>query len=469
MSEVGDSTVLEQLSANVLDTRFADIDQSTVDNAKNRIIDSIGCVISGAKAPGTPALVRLVRNWGGKREATILVHGYKVPAPHAAMVNCVMCRSFDFQPMSLRVLGKGIPCHITGTTVMTAVTLGGSELVDGKELIAALVAGDDFAARVYAGSDKDWVKGFEHFDSSGTVAAFGATAIASRLLGLNHSQARNAFGIVINQLTGAGAGIWGGSTIFKLSQGTSARNGIFSAELAKAGWIGVKDPLFGKGGYYKAYTHGCDHLEFLTGDLGKKYHVECDFKRYPGGKPTSGPTEAALALVNKHGIEADEIEEVTLLLSPPTNYGHYAKPFNHNGDFPSCEALFNYRYAVASALVRKSSTPRSFLDESIDDPRIRALIDKIELADLAKPEGIELKIKMKDGRELSQYVDCEFYEHIPPRRPPMSRDEIVAKFWSQIEFSQTVRKQNAERLLKYLERLEEVENVDDIVKLAVRD
>jgi len=469
MSEVGESTVIEQLSANILDTGFANIDQSTVDNAKNRIIDVIGCVISGANAPGNPALVRLVRDWGGKREATILVHGYKVPALHAAMVNCIMSRSFDFQPMSLRIDGKGIPCHITGTTVMTAVTLGGSRGIDGKELITALVAGDDFAARVYAGSDKDWVKGFEHFDSSGTVAAFGATAIASRLLGLNHFQTRNAFGIVINQLSGAGAGIWGGSTIFKLSQGTSARNGIFAAELAKAGWIGVKDPLFGKGGYYKAYTHGCDHPDFLTRDLGKKYHVECDFKRYPGGKPTSGPTEAALALVHKHDIKDDEIEEVTLLLSPPTNYGHYAKPFNHNGDFPSCEALFNYRYAVASALVRKSATPKSFLDESISDPRIRALIDKIKLSELPKPEGIELKVKMKDGRELSEYVDCEFYEHIPPRRPPMSRDEIIAKFWSQIEYSQTVSKQNAERLLRSLERLEEVSDINELVELALGD
>ena len=53
------------------------------------------------------------------------------------------------------------------------------------------------------------------------------------------------------------------TTAFKLQQGTSARNGIFSAQLAKAGWTGPSDALQG---------------EFGTDFLFLKYNIES--KRY---------------------------------------------------------------------------------------------------------------------------------------------------------------------------------------------
>ena len=41
-------TPVERLSANVLDTSFKDFDDETLENAKKRIIDVIGCLIGGA-------------------------------------------------------------------------------------------------------------------------------------------------------------------------------------------------------------------------------------------------------------------------------------------------------------------------------------------------------------------------------------------------------------------------------------
>jgi 2-methylcitrate dehydratase PrpD len=110
------STPIEALSANVLDTRFESFDQATLNNAKSRIIDVVGCLIGGANAAGNSALVDLVREWGGKAEATILLHGGRVPAHHAAMVNSIMARSFDFEALCPQVEGEIIPAHTSGTT-----------------------------------------------------------------------------------------------------------------------------------------------------------------------------------------------------------------------------------------------------------------------------------------------------------------------------------------------------------------
>lgn len=146
------SPAIEALSANILDTRFEDFEQATVDQAKNRILDAVGCVIGAGNAPDVKALIDLVTNWGGKEEATILVYGVKGPAQNVAMVNSIMARTLDFEPLSGIVEGKTVGGHISGTTVMTAITLGEVKGVDGKELITALLVGDDFAMRVFAAS-----------------------------------------------------------------------------------------------------------------------------------------------------------------------------------------------------------------------------------------------------------------------------------------------------------------------------
>ncbi len=470
---VSGAIVVGALAENVLKTRFEDIDPATVENTKKRILDVIGCAIGGAQAPGNDALVNLVRGWGGKSEATVLAYGVRAPAHEVAWANAILCRSFDWEPLLTLVNGKRYPGHVSGTTVPTALTVGESRGSSGREVITALVAGDDVAERIYAAAGEPWKmsqagrEGLSQsptFDAWGTMPAFGAAAIAGRLLGLNISQLRNAFGIVINMIAGAGGGLLDGATTFKLSQGTSARSGVLAAQLAGAGWTGVKDPLLGKNGYYANFTPGCEHPENLTRDLGKKYYVEILFKPYPGGRPTHTCIDAALALARKHDINTDDIEKAVVHLSPPMRYAHYMKPYKV-GDYPTGDALFSYKYATATALSRKSVTAINFTEAAIRDPRVQALIGKIELAaDLEKDEGVELAVTLKDGRTLSEYMR-EATGEIPH---PLSWEALVAKFMTQVDFSHTVSREDAEKLVEMVGRLEEVDDIKKVIKLAVK-
>ncbi|HLB27844.1 MAG TPA: hypothetical protein VJK47_01395, partial [Dehalococcoidales bacterium] len=61
------TAVTEALIANILNTRFEDINQEVVDNTKRRILDMIGDAIAGAKCDGNPALAEMVGGWGGKK------------------------------------------------------------------------------------------------------------------------------------------------------------------------------------------------------------------------------------------------------------------------------------------------------------------------------------------------------------------------------------------------------------------
>jgi 2-methylcitrate dehydratase PrpD len=124
---------------------------------------------------------------------------------------------------------------------------------------------------------------------------------------------RNAFGLVLNQLAGSFQSIWDGTTAFKLYQGTSARNGIFSAELAKAGWTGPRDALLSKFGYFHLYTEGCTHPEILTKELGKKYYADSTFKPYPCCRATHPAIDCALAIIQKQMLKGRLMKSLYLL------------------------------------------------------------------------------------------------------------------------------------------------------------
>ncbi len=71
---------------------------------------------------------------------------------------------------------------------------------------------------------------------------------------------------------------------------------------------------------------------------------------------------------------------------------------------------------------------------------------------------------MKDGRELSEFTDAPKGDTF---RNPMSRDEIIAKYFANVEFSKTITTDKARQLLDLLENLEEVDNVRRVAELLV--
>ncbi len=469
MTDVNGAAIIEVISANILNARFEDIDRETVDNTKKRILDMIGNAIGGATLPDIVQLVKMVEGWGGKKQATILGHGIKGTVHDVAFINCTMCRSFDWGTLVVIVEDRRYPSHTSETTVLTALALGESKGISGKELITASVLGDDLAARLSAVNVHPWNANMENrlgrpttpmFGAMVPTTTFAATAIAGRLLGLAQHQMENAFGLA-GRAGGFGGGIWDGAPTFKIEQGTAARNGIVTAELAKGGWTGAIDPLFNERGGF--FARQCEHPEILTKDLGKKFYVEVIFKPYPGGRPTHIPIDAALNLTGKYDINTDDIEKVVLHLSVPAKYGHYMRPYKV-GDYPTGDALFSYKFSTASALYRRSATGKDYTEESIRDPRLQALIEKVELGDSDKPEGVELEVIMKDGRVLTEYVRAATGE-LPN---PLSLDTLKDKFMNQVEFSGIVSTRNAEKLLELLDRLEDVDNVNKITELAVK-
>jgi 2-methylcitrate dehydratase PrpD len=452
MAEKIQQTAVAELAENTVKTRFDNFDKETVETVKGRLIDIIGCAIGGANATGNQELLNLVRGWGGKGEATILVHAGKALAKDAAMVNAVMTRSYDFEEQSP-------VAHQNASVMPTALAMGEMQKLSGKEFLAALIAGIDVGNRIYDSFDFDFFRGW---DNIGSLHTFACAAIAGHVLKLTPEQMRNAFGLALHQTAGSIASYWDCDMTFKLDNGFAARTGIFMAELARAGMIGAIDALQGKFGYCNLYTPGCTHPEKLTQDLGKKYNISRDmYKQFPCGRPNHICIELGIALATRNNIKAEDIAEVTLRLPRQVLAGYYAKPWSIRS-FPTGDALFNFRYTLASALMRRHVTPADMTEEAIRDPAINALIGKIDLKELPAEKRVraEVIVKMKNGQEFTISTSA-------PDHGLQGREEIKAKFMDQVEFSKMVPVKNAEKLIQLLEKLEEVNNIGQIIELTL--
>jgi 2-methylcitrate dehydratase PrpD len=455
--------IIEELAGNVVKTGFEAFDAENVARAKDRLIDIIGCLIGGANGGGCAEMRDLMLEWGGKKEATVLVHGGKAPAGNVAMLNSIMARSFDFGVITPYIGERPVWAHIAETNVPTALTAAEWQRRSGKELLTALILGDDLSTRVAAASTQAISRGW---DTPGTVDKFGAAAIAGKLMGLDERRIINAFGVVLNQLAGSFHPIQEGAHCYKLAQGLAARDGIIAAELAARGWTGGRDPLLGKYGYFALYCKEHDPA-VLTRNLGKEFYGDCTFKPYPCCRFLHSTIDCALKLALNNEIAVDEIDSVTINTAPMHYDSPLNQPFEIDVDFMQGKALFSMRYHAANALVRKSARPEHLTEELIRDPAVVALARKVKVTGDIPPEQIEvaeLTVGMKDGRQFHAREECARGN---PLHKPLTRPEIEEKFWINVAFSRTVSKENAARVLDMLHHLEDITDIGRLVRLLV--
>jgi 2-methylcitrate dehydratase PrpD len=456
--------ITQEIAGHVVRTGFDSIPKESVARAKWRVLDAIGCLIAGANAAGCRETADLVRRWGGVPESTVLVHGIKAPAHNAAIVNSLMTRSFDFEPIEAEGERASSPAHISGTTVPAAVTMAEREGASGKDLLAALIIGDDLAARVGVASGFEFDLGW---DNTGTMNGMGATAIACKLMKLSEGQISNAFGIALNQLAGSLDGVWDKVMTFKLHMALAGKTGIFSAEMAAQGFTGQKDAFLGRHGYFNLYCKKNTDTSTLTKDLGSRFYADCIIKPHSACRATHGCIDSALKVSAQKDIEPEKVDEVVVNASPGIIGGFCGQPFVL-GETPQIDSAFSVRFTVATALLRKEVKPACFTEERIRDPKIQALIDKMKLVAVVPPADApsrtEVRVKMTDGTTLTGTTDFPM-GHV--YRTPLTDEEIRTKFKENVAYSRTITRRKAEEALAMLEDLENVGDVRKVVSLLV--
>lgn len=443
----------------LLSTGYDDIPEQEIERFKIRLIDTIGAMAAGTHAGGIEACVELFGKIGGAEEATILFHGTRLPADKASLVNSMMSRSHDYEPVGGEFADRTTgAAHISGSSIPCMLATGELVHSTGKEAMLANILGDNLTARLQQGTGFAFDKGW---DNTGTFNGLGCTAMVAKMLGLDEDQTVNALGIDINTIGSTMDGVKDGVLAFKLPHGLSGMNAIMSARLAKYGFTGTYDALNGRHGYFNLF--GNDNMDPSTvlKDLGKEYYADGDIKPWPSCRITHAPIQGVLELKEESGFTSDDVERIVVTLQEG-NGSLVDFPYEPGLEIPN----FNLRFDLALAIVLGAVIPEYFEDKYQNDPEIVRVAT--ELVDIAYDPNMKdlfsanVEITLKDGTKVSKFIE---HPKGTLNADPMTRDEFLNKYFTNMEYSGMVSRKVAEEILEACEHFEDVKDINDFVAM----
>ena len=367
-------SVTEILTNFVVSTRFDDLPRNVVEDTKRVILDSIGCAVGAFSLPFGRKFSNLFKSFGGCSESTIIGDGGKIPSIHAACVNTKLANLMDMDDVFWNI---GHPSPIV---IHSALSLGEKIGAAGKDIITAVSIGFDIGARISLsiGTIFELIDGRVEYVVDGPCGfgqeILGGVAAASKILGLDPEEMRNAFGIAaLYAPPPLARKTTMDITNSKYQLEWSSMGAVLSSLFAKQKITGpcsiLDDNYFAQSMGLKDYN-----ADFLTKDLGKKWYItETSIKPYPCCRHIHYALDLFEKIIQEEGLYPGEISKVTAKgLGRLTLW-----PWNNKSPKDEFWAQFSLPYNMAMIAHRISPGPEWLNDKRISDPRIQSFSEKI--------------------------------------------------------------------------------------------
>ena len=442
--------------------QLRDIPESAIAATKRDIFDTLATTIAGTSAPGVGELLDLFAEWGGKGQATVLVHGRRVAAHDAAWVNATMAHATDYDDT------HDVAMLHAGVTVIPAA-LAAAELageVGGDDLVAGITAGLDAVCRLGLASTIGIVEsGFVFTQLLGT---FGATLAAGRVLRLTPAEMVNALGIAYSQTAGNYQVIRDSALTKRMQPGFAAKAAVISVQMARKGIRGTQNTFQGVDGFYRVYLRDRYNPEVVTAELGSRFeHENLSFKPYPCMRPLHVPIDAALAARRKWQLAPEQIRRVEVRFNEHTYSAGCTPVEAKKAPRTPIDGQFSIPYVVAAALAHGRVGLADFTlagvarKEVLDlAARVDGVVDEeLEKGWRARVCPVIIRIETTDGRMLEHRVD---HPHA------MDKAEFGDKLADCIAYSgRPMRKDMAANITAVVDRLESIPDIGELVGAMV--
>jgi 2-methylcitrate dehydratase PrpD len=355
--------VTESLARHISATRWDDLPSEVRHQAKRSLVNFFAGTLAGCRSRPIEITLRSLAEFSGGQQVALIGRTEKIDALSAAFLNAAGANVDDFCDTHTATV-----IHPTAPVAGGLFAYAGSRRVTGRDLLLALVLGNEVQARIgLAISPSHYNRGW-HITS--TCGVFGAAAATGKLAGLAERQMVWALGIAATQSAGLCECL--GTPAKSVSVGNSARNGLWSALLAEQGFDGPAEPLAGSQGFYHALAERAD-LSCITERWGEHWEIMAtSYKPYPCGfvihpvldcvldwRRDHPATEVARVIVRGHpllGVRADR---------PSVSTGR--------------EAQVSVQHAVAAALTTGRAGLDQFTDACVQDPAVLRLRSKVEV------------------------------------------------------------------------------------------
>jgi 2-methylcitrate dehydratase PrpD len=432
---------------------FEGIPQAVRQRAKSCILDQLGVQLASSTLPWSRGFYETFRVGPGKQESTIVKYGDRVSPAQASIVNGTFGHGAELDDVCG---GFGHPGSVI---IPAAMALGESGHIDGKELVAAIIAGYEVAIRVAnAVMPSLRSRGF-HVHACST---FGAAAAAARILKLDAEATAHAFGFAGSYSSGLNQFEFSGGDVKRLHAGMAARGGVESALLAKKGMTAPTDILEGEKGFCRAFADKYD-LSLLTRGVGSEFKIlTVGFKLYPTPGRCQAPISIISKLAEEFDLHPDDIDQISVESGTKIKI--------HPGLFEPQDVLsaqFNVPFNIALRLKFGRNDLTDYIDEEIrNDGEIVSLAKKVKLTFSEKRESIvpystEVRVKLKSGKT---HVGSQDFPKGTTKNP-FTDNEFHEKFG---RLSGPVIGKTASRaVVQQVEKLDRLDDVSEIMKYLV--
>ena len=403
-------TATKTLCTHLAAARFGDLSDAARREARRGVLDWIGCALAGSGHAEITTLLDVLREAGGRPQATVLGRGMKLGLLDAPLANGQMGHLLDYDDTHM----GGVVLHTSSPVLAALFALAERVPVSGADLMLAYAVG--FEAGVRAGrTAPGHHKGGWHL--TGTLGSIAAGVAAGRLLKLDGQRLTYAMGIAATQAAGMQQNR--GTMCKSFHAGKAASNGVLAALLAERGFDSTQEIIEGKRGFSRIYSDTAAPEELNAG-LGNWLIESNGHKPYACGVVLHPLIDAVIALRGRAGIDPAAVDEISLRVHPLVlSITGVVEPSS------GLQSKFSLRHSAAVALIDGAAGTAQYTDAKAKDPAIATLRRKVT--------AVADETLRRDEAHAAITVSGKRHEvHIPHASGtagnPMSDQAIEAKF-----------------------------------------
>jgi 2-methylcitrate dehydratase len=449
--------ILNHLCDYALQLSYRDLPQEVVRRTKHIILDTVGCALGGAESPPAKIARATASEITSTTVSTVLVSGSKTSPDLAAFANGVMIRYLDFNDTY-----AGSPtCH-PSDLLAPVLAIVDARNSTGKDAILGMVLGYEvFCGLIDAGAKE---RG-RAWDQS-TYGVIAAAVAAAKLFGHTKEQMANAISLAVSshisleQIRRGQISHWKGCALANAS-----RNAVFCAMLAAKGMTGPEEAFEGKAGFFNSTGIRFEITPFANS--ADTYRImKARLKAFPAGYFSQSAIEAILDLRSQIP-DLDGIKEIRLQTFPA---GYEVMGSGEANWQPETRESADHSlpFVMAVALMEGIIETRHYDQMYYKRPDVRALMQKIKVRIGEEPVALWpevplniVDVEMKSGKILSTKVAY----HLGHFKRFMTDEEQERKFRPLAE--PLLPKRQIDDLLACLRRLDEVEQISELISLTV--
>ncbi len=422
-------SVAEKIADKIIHTRYGDLPLEAVHWAKVAILDTLGVTVAGSREPLSQIVREVLSEEGGRPECTVLGLDIKTSIQNAAWANGVLSHALDYDDISNTLGG-----HPSVPVLPPLLALAERRAFAGKEFLLAYAVGFETECKIGRGVN------FVHYDRgwhpTSTLGIFGAAAASAKLLGLSVTDCSRALAMAASMASGIKANF--GTMTKPLHIGQAARNGLLATLLASKGFSASLEAFEARQGFCNVYNgEGQYRLEAMTERWGEPFDLVqpgVAIKQYPCCGSTHSAIDALLSLVRTQDLKPEDVVCVEAAIHV-RRLVHVNRPAPKSG----LEGKFSLQYCLARVLLERQVKLSHFRDDTIDEPQVRKIMEKIKVAPHPRMEwkstehfGAEVSVELRNGEKIKA-----LQERAVGRGPeiPLPQSLLKAKFldcWSQV-------------------------------------